>query len=81
MPTLNDSGTTMSGLWMFMQPTLALNYYGNGVNLERIVPTGPHTTEIRYTFLFHKDADWAEVSESMETSFIVTNEGKYIGIV
>ena len=74
VPPIASTGTTVSGLWMFMQPTLAINCYGSGINLERIVPTGPHSTEIRYTFLFHKDAIWEEVQDSMSTSLVVTNE-------
>jgi len=59
---------------MFLQPTLAINYYGSGVNFERIVPTGPLSTEIRYTFLFEKGAGNADVKDSLETSYVVTME-------
>lgn len=59
---------------MFLQPTFAINYYGSGVNFERIVPTGPHTTEIRYTFLFKKGANPSDIKDSIDTSYVVTQE-------
>jgi choline monooxygenase len=74
VPPVAETNTQVSGLWMYLQPTLAINYYGSGVNFERMVPTGPHSTEIRYTFLFQKGADPAVVKESLETSYVVTQE-------
>ena len=52
--TVPNSNSAYEGLWLWMRPTLAINYYGEGLSLERIVPTGPNTTEIRYIYLFRK---------------------------
>ena len=52
--TIPDSNSAYEGLWLWMKPTLAINYYGEGLSLERIVPTGPNSTEIRYLYLFRK---------------------------
>jgi choline monooxygenase len=45
-------GAAYEGTWLWHHPTLAINHYGEGLSLERIVPTGPKTVEIRYTYLF-----------------------------
>lgn len=74
VPPTPPGNTAISGLWLYMQPTLAVNCYGNGINFERMVPTGPLTTEIRYTFLFNKNTPWEEVTEATSTSFVVTQE-------
>ena len=57
-PTSADAA--YEGVWLWHHLTLALNYYGNGLSLERIVPTGPKTTEIRYTYLFRNAQDATE---------------------
>ena len=66
-----------------MNPTLAINYYGQGLSLERIVPTGPNTTEIRYIFMIKKEAAKSEKELqnfilAMETSIVVTDEDKLV---
>lgn len=52
VPTTNSS--SYGGVWIWHSPTLAINCYDGGMSLERIVPTGPDTTEIHYVFLFNK---------------------------
>jgi hypothetical protein len=56
-PTNPGVVSAYEGVWLWHNPTLAVNYYGTGLSLERIVPTGPHTTEIRYIYLFRKEAN------------------------
>ena len=51
VPTTSSS---YDGVWIWHSPTLAINCYAGGLSLERIVPTGPDTTEIHYMFLFNK---------------------------
>lgn len=51
VPTTSSS---YDGVWIWYSPTLAINCYAGGLSLERIVPTGPDTTEIHYMFLFNK---------------------------
>lgn len=49
-----------AGLWVWAWPSLALNVYGPGVSIERIVPVGPERTRIDYLYLFRDgpDVDW-----------------------
>lgn len=69
-------GTTSAykGLWVFLPCTTAINYYNEGLSVERIVPTGPNTTEIRYIYLFHKDASKESIEHAINTSRSVTKE-------
>ena len=69
-----ESGTTVEGVWLWLAPTMMINCYGGGMSLERIVPTGPTSCEIRYQYLFDKKEDWKTVDESLKTSLLVTNE-------
>jgi choline monooxygenase len=46
-----------AGFWVWAWPSLALNVYGGGVSIERIVPLGPGRTRIDYLYLFSEDAD------------------------
>lgn len=46
-----------AGFWAWLWPSLALNVYGEGVSVERIVPLGPGRTRIDYAFLFREGAD------------------------
>jgi len=55
-PTPAGVVSSYDGVWLWHHPTLAVNYYGTGLSLERIVPTGPNTTEIRYIYMFRKEA-------------------------
>lgn len=64
-PTNPGVVSAYEGVWLWHHPTLAVNYYGNGLSLERIVPTGPATTEIRYIYLFRKDKD-SDASEELQ---------------
>jgi len=72
-------GAAYEGTWLWHHPTLAINHYGEGLSLERVVPTGPKTCEIRYIYLFQggKDADAAVKERTMNaiaTSTEVTHE-------
>jgi len=48
---------TYDGFWAWLWPNVALNVYNNGVSIERIVPTGPQSMAIEYTYLFADDGD------------------------
>jgi choline monooxygenase len=72
--TIPTSGTTMGGVWLWLSPTLAINTYEGGMSLERIVPTGPSTCEIRYQYLFDKNTAAKDVDISIDTSVEVTTE-------
>lgn len=75
-PTLPEAGSAYKGLWVWNSPTLAVNWYGAGLSLERIVPMGVGSTEIRYMFLYHKEsgAPQSEWQHALDTSKEVTEE-------
>lgn len=68
------SGTTQSGVWLWYSPTMMINCYGRGMSLERIIPTGPDTCEIKYQYLFDSKEKWRDVDHSLKTSLLVTGE-------
>jgi choline monooxygenase len=45
-------GAVNAGRWLFRWPNLALNVYPNAMVVERIEPTGPHSTRIVYNYFF-----------------------------
>lgn len=67
-------GALSSGRWAWLWPNLAVNIYGEGLSLERMDPTGPRTTAIRYLYLFRGDPDGAEVDRQIAMSAEVTAE-------
>ena len=72
-----EPGTTMSGVWLWLSPSMMINCYGGGMSLERIVPTGPETCEIRYQYLFDEQENWKTVEDSMKTSLLVVYYKEY----
>jgi choline monooxygenase len=51
-----------NGRWLFRWPNLALNIYGDAMNIEVIVPTGPQTCTVLYNHFF-VDPDAADVAD------------------
>ena len=45
-------GIESPGRWLFRWPNLALNIYGDSMNIELIVPTGPRSCRVLYIHLF-----------------------------
>jgi choline monooxygenase len=45
-------GAVNAGRWLFRWPNLALNLYPNAMVVERIQPTGVHSTQIVYNYFF-----------------------------
>jgi choline monooxygenase len=41
-----------AGRWLFRWPNLALNIYGDSMNIEVIVPTGPESCTVSYSHFF-----------------------------
>jgi len=74
--TDTTADSAYDGLWVWQYPTLAINWYGPGLSLERIVPTGPDTMEIRYQYLFVNPAEELGDAEkhAIDTSAEVTEE-------
>jgi choline monooxygenase len=45
-------GSPNRGRWLFRWPNLAMNIYGDSMNIEVIVPTGPESCTVSYRHLF-----------------------------
>jgi len=54
-------GSPADGRWLFRWPNLAMNIYGDSMNVEVIVPTGPESCAVWYRHLF-VDPDAADVA-------------------
>lgn len=55
-------GSPDDGRWLFRWPNLAMNIYGDSMNVEVIVPTGPETCTISYRHFF-TDPNAADVAD------------------
>jgi len=62
------------GLWAWLVPNLAFNFYGRGLSVERMLPEGPGAMRIEYLFLFADDAGPAEREAALAMSRTVTAE-------
>lgn len=67
-------GAANAGYWAWLWPNAALNLYDRALCLERVLPTGPQTCRIAYTYLFHPDLDEAERQQRIEQSAATTAE-------
>lgn len=45
-------GSPTEGRWLFRWPNLAMNIYGDSMNVEVIVPTGPESCSVSYSHFF-----------------------------
>lgn len=45
-------GSPADGRWLFRWPNLAMNIYGDSMNIEVIVPTGPESCAVWYSHFF-----------------------------
>ncbi len=73
---VSDADAVYSGFWALIWPNTAINVYQGGLSLERIVPTGPQTMRIDYTYLFDPTATEAERDAAIAMSTAVTAEDK-----
>ena len=73
-------GANYAGLWLWRWPNLGLNIYPTGMNIERMVPLGPHRTKLIYNFFFQDISPAAEpaIEAAMAATLAVTNEDKRI---
>jgi choline monooxygenase len=61
------------GRWLFRWPNLALNVYGDSMNVEVIVPTGSQTCSVLYNHFF-VDPDAADVDDVIAFSDLVMQQ-------
>lgn len=66
-------GATNDGVWAWVWPNLALNVYDDAMSIERILPTGPTTMRIEYTYLHAPGAE-AKFAAGRAISEEVTRE-------
>jgi len=66
------------GLWAWVVPNVAFNFYGRGLSVERMLPTGPATMRVEYLFFFAADASEAEREAARAMCQRVTAEDRAI---
>lgn len=67
-------GAANAGWWAWLWPNAALNLYDRALCLERVLPTGPTSCRITYTYLFHPELTDAERQQRIEQSARTTAE-------
>ena len=68
-------GSPDDGRWLFRWPNLAMNIYGDSMNVEVIVPTGPESCTVTYNHLF-VDPDAADVAEVIALADTVMDQDR-----
>lgn len=71
-------GAATDGFWAWLWPNTAINVYRGGMSLERIVPTGPASMEIVYTYLFAPDVPREAREKAMGASLTLTHEDRQV---
>jgi choline monooxygenase len=66
-------GAVNAGCWLWRHPTLALNLYPDGMNVERLVPVSAHRTRLVYWYFF-RDPDGPDAAEVVRVSSEITAE-------
>lgn len=69
------AGATVSGVWLFRYPNLAFNVYAEGMNIERVVPTGHQTCDVVYDYFV---APGVDAEEMFSMSNVVLDEDQAI---
>jgi len=62
------------GLWAWLVPNVAFNFYGKGLSVERMLPEGPENMRIEYLFFFAEDATPEELESALAMCRTVTEE-------
>jgi choline monooxygenase len=70
-------GARDDGRWLFRWPNLALNVYGDSMNVEVIIPTGPQTCTVVYNHFF-RDPDAPDVSDVIAFSDLVMKQDRWM---
>lgn len=69
-----SEASTYDGLWVWLAPCHAWNFYGGGLSVERILPLGPARTRVDFSFYFDATAGADERSQAIGMSEKVTRE-------
>jgi choline monooxygenase len=70
-------GSPADGRWLFRWPNLAMNIYGDSMNVEVIVPTGPESCTVWYSHFF-TDPNAADVEGVMALADTVMEQDRRI---
>jgi choline monooxygenase len=70
-------GAVNAGRWLFRWPNVALNLYPDAMVVERMLPTGPHSTRIVYHYFF-ADLDDPANDDVVRISKVVVEEDRAI---
>jgi choline monooxygenase len=62
------------GLWAWLAPDVAFNFYGRGLSVERMLPDGPGAMRIEYLFFFEEGVGEAEREAALAMCRTVTAE-------
>jgi len=68
------SDAPVAGLWAWAWPCLGVNVYADGILMERMWPIDLNRTRLDYLFLFHEEADEADIERQIEASIVTTTE-------
>jgi choline monooxygenase len=71
-------GAIAAGKWLWRFPTLALGIYGDGMEIERFLPLGPHRTRVTYDFFFTPGTPEQERHDVTRVAVDVLEEDKRI---
>jgi choline monooxygenase len=69
-----DPKSSVSGFWAYLWPNTAINVYGSGMSIERILPIDTDNTQIHYLYLFQPNSSEKEITSTIEMSREVTEE-------
>jgi choline monooxygenase len=70
-------GSPAAGRWLFRWPNLAMNIYGDSMNIEVIVPTGPESCAVGYHHFF-VDPNGAAVADAIALADTVMDQDRRI---
>jgi choline monooxygenase len=69
-----EAQSVYGGLWAWLAPCTAINTYGSGISVERILPDGPTGVRVDYTFLFPSGVSGQEEQRVLSMCEEVTRE-------
>lgn len=69
-----SDASTYGGLWVWLAPCHAWNFYGGGLSVERILPLGPARTRVDFSFYFDATVAAEERNQAIDMSETVTRE-------
>lgn len=70
----SDPSSPTVGFWAYLWPNTAINVYGSGMSIERILPIDTHHTQIHYIYLFAPGTSAQACEEAINMSREVTEE-------